>query len=221
MNIGGTFWKLMNEGGPVMWPLLAFSVIAAAVVVERLIALRRARINVHEFLPKVRKALVVNRSIREAVKVCEEYRGPVASILKAGLMKYGQPKEDVEKTIENAALFEMGRLERGLAVLATTANVAPLLGFFGTVTGMMAGFDALAAQGLSNPGAVATGIKEALTTTAGGLAVAIPTQLAYNYFMSRINKFVRDIETSANMLLETFGEMERSGIPPESGGDAS
>ncbi len=220
MNIGGTFWKLMNEGGPVMWPLLAFSVIAAAVVVERLVALRRARINVHEFLPKVRKALVVNRSIREAVKVCEEYRGPVASILKAGLMKYGQPKEDVEKTIENAALFEMGRLERGLAVLATTANVAPLLGFFGTVTGMMAGFDALAAQGLSNPGAVATGIKEALTTTAGGLAVAIPTQLAYNYFMSRINKFVRDIETSANMLLETFGEMERSGIPPESGGEA-
>jgi biopolymer transport protein ExbB len=220
VNIGGTFWKLMNEGGPVMWPLLAFSVIAAAVVVERLIALRRARINVHEFLPKVRKALVVNRSIREAVKVCEEYRGPVASILKAGLMKYGQPKEDVEKTIENAALFEMGRLERGLAVLATTANVAPLLGFFGTVTGMMAGFDALAAQGLSNPGAVATGIKEALTTTAGGLAVAIPTQLAYNYFMSRINKFVRDIETSANMLLETFGEMERSGVPPETGGDA-
>ena len=217
MNIGGTFWKLMNEGGPVMWPLLAFSVIAAAVVGERLYALWRARINVHEFLPKVRKALVVNRSIRDAVKVCEEYRGPVASILKAGLMKYGQPKEDIEKTIENAALFEMGRLERGLAVLATTANVAPLLGFFGTVTGMMAGFDALAAQGLSNPGAVATGIKEALTTTAGGLAVAIPTQLAYNYFMSRINKFVRDIETAANMLLETFGEMERSGISPDSG----
>ena len=217
MNIGGTFWKLMNEGGPVMWPLLAFSVIAAAVVGERLYALWRARINVHEFLPKVRKALVVNRSVKDAVKVCEEYRGPVASILKAGLMKYGHPKEDIEKTIENAALFEMGRLERGLAVLATTANVAPLLGFFGTVTGMMAGFDALAAQGLSNPGAVATGIKEALTTTAGGLAVAIPTQLAYNYFMSRINKFVRDIETAANMLLETFGEMERSGVSPETG----
>ncbi len=217
MNIGGTFWKLMNEGGPVMWPLLAFSVIALAVAAERLYALWRARINVHDFLPKVRKALVVKGSVREAAKVCEEYRGPVASILKAGLMKYGQPKEDIEKTIENAALFEMGRLERGLAVLATTANVAPLLGFFGTVTGMMAGFDALAAQGLSNPGAVATGIKEALTTTAGGLAVAIPTQLAYNYFMSRINKFVRDIETAANMLIETFGEMERSGVSPEGG----
>ncbi len=215
MNIGGTFWKLMNEGGPIMWPLLIFSVLAVAVIIERFIALNRAKINVNSFLAQIRKALVVNRSIREAVKVCEQHRGPVASIMKAGLLKYGQPKEDVEKTIENAALFEMGRLERFLPFLATTANVAPLLGFFGTVTGMMAGFDALAEQGLSNPGAVASGIKEALTTTAAGLAVAIPVQLAYNYFMSRINKFVRDIETSANMLIETFGEMERSGITPD------
>ncbi|MDX1741532.1 MAG: MotA/TolQ/ExbB proton channel family protein, partial [Rhodothermales bacterium] len=146
---------------------------------------------------------------------CEDYRGPVASIMKAGLLKFGQPKEDVEKTIENAALYEMSRLERGLVVLATTANVAPLLGFFGTVTGMIKSFDALAKAGLSNPGLVAAGISEALITTATGLAVAIPAQLAYNFFMSRINKFVRDIETSTNMLLETFGEMERSGISPE------
>ncbi len=200
-----------------MWPLLIFSVLAVAVIIERFIALWRASIPVNEFLAKIRKALVVNRSIREAVKVCEQYKGPVASIMKAGLLKYGQPREDVEKTIENAAMFEMSRLERFLAFLATTANVAPLLGFFGTVTGMIKGFDALAAAGLSNPGLVATGIKEALTTTAAGLFVAIPTQLAYNYFMSRINKFVRDIETSANMLLETFGEMERSGIQPEVG----
>ena len=210
----------MNEGGPIMWPLLVFSVLALAVIIERFFALNRAKINVNSFLAQIRKALVVNRSIREAVKVCEQHRGPVASIMKAGLLKYGQPKEDVEKTIENAALFEMGRLERFLPFLATTANVAPLLGFFGTVTGMMAGFDALAAQGLSNPGAVASGIKEALTTTAAGLAVAIPVQLAYNYFMSRINKFVRDIETSANMLVETFGEMERSGITPDGTPDA-
>jgi biopolymer transport protein ExbB len=198
-----------------MWVLLGFSIVAVAVTIERFISLRRAKINVNEFLAKVRKALVVNRSIREAIKVCEQYRGPVASIMKAGLLKYGQPKEDVEKTIENAALFEMGRLERFLVVLATIANVAPLLGFFGTVTGMMKSFDALAAAGLSNPGLVAIGIKEALATTAAGLGVAIPVQLVYNYFMSRINKFVRDIETSTNMLLETFGEMERSGIAPE------
>ncbi|MGH9381347.1 MAG: MotA/TolQ/ExbB proton channel family protein [Thermoanaerobaculia bacterium] len=210
----------MQKGGAmqapyVMWFLLAFSVVAVVFIIERWWNLRRARINVNEFLAKLRKALIVNKSIRDAVKVCEQYRGPVASIVKAGLLKYGAPKEDVEKTIENAALFEMGRLERGLVVLATVANVAPLLGFFGTVTGMIRSFDALAREGLSNPAAVAVGISEALITTAAGLAIAIPTQLFYNYFMSRINKFVRDIETSTNMLLETFGELERSGVRPE------
>jgi biopolymer transport protein ExbB len=198
-----------------MWPLLVFSILGAAFAIERFFALRRARINVNEFLSKIRKALMVNRSIRDAVKICEQYQGPVASIMKAGLLKYGQPKEDVEKTIENAALYEMGRLERGLAVLATTANVAPLLGFLGTVTGMIKSFDQLAKVGLSNPAAVASGISEALITTATGLIIAIPIQLVYNYFMTRINKFVRDIETATNMLIETFGEMDRSGISPE------
>jgi len=200
-----------------MWPLLIFSVLALAVAIERFFALRKARVNVNEFLARVRKALMVNRSLRDAVKICEQYQGPVASVLKAGLLKFGQPKEDVEKTIENAALFEMGRLERGLPFLATTANIAPLLGFLGTVTGMINSFDALAKVGLSNPAAVAAGISEALITTATGLAIAIPVQLVYNYFMNKINRFVRDIETAANMLVETFGEMDRSGITPERG----
>jgi biopolymer transport protein ExbB len=213
VDITGTFWQYMHDGGPVMWPLLGFSILGLAFAVERFIALRRAKINVNEFLAKIRKALIVNRSVNDAIKICEQYRGPVASIMKAGLLKYGQPKEDIEKTIENAALYEMGRLERGLIVLATTANVAPLLGFLGTVTGMIKSFKALAEAGLSDPGRVAAGISEALITTAAGLIIAIPIQLMYNYFMSRINKFVRDIETATNMLLETFGEMERSGIP--------
>jgi len=216
-NFGGNFVQIFRDGGPIMWPLLVFSVIGMVFIIERFLALRRAKINVNEFLAKTRKALIVNRSVKSAIKVCEDYRGPVASILKAGLLKYGQPREDVEKTIENAALWEMGRLEMNLVWLATIANVAPLLGFFGTVAGMIKSFDALAEAGLSNPGLVASGISEALITTAAGLAVAIPAQLAYNFFMSRINKFVRDIETSSNMLLETFGEMERSGIAPDQG----
>lgn len=211
----GTFWEYMEKGGPVMWPLLVFSILGVAFSIERFFALRKAQINVNEFLAKIRKALMVNRLLRDAVKICEQYRGPVASIMKAGLLKFGQPKEDVEKTIENAALFEMGRLERGLNVLATTANVAPLLGFLGTVAGMINSFDALAKQGLSNPGAVAAGISEALITTATGLIIAIPIQLAYNYFATRINKFVRDIETATNMLIETFSEMDRGGITPD------
>lgn len=217
-NISGTLMKYFHQGGPTMWPLLAFSIVALAVIIERALVLRKAQINVNEFLAKLRKALIVNKSIRDAIKICEQYRGPLASIMKAGLLKYGQPKEDIEKTIETAALHEMGRLERGLGVLSSTANVAPLLGFYGTVSGMISSFDTLAKQGLSNPAAVASGISEALITTAAGLLIAIPVQLAYNYFMSRINKSVRDIETSTNMLLETFGEMERSGISSDQAG---
>ena len=216
-----SFVELFLKGGWVMYPLLALSLMSAVFIIERLFVLRKASINVNEFLAKLRKALIVNRSIRDAIKVCEQYQGPVASIMKAGLLKHGQPQSDIEKTIENAALYEMGRLERGLVVIATVANVAPLLGFFGTVWGMIKSFDALAEAGLSNPGLVAAGISEALITTAGGLAVAIPAQLFYNYFMSRINKFVRDIETSTNMLLETFGEMERGGINPDAGSGAA
>lgn len=211
----GTFWEYMDKGGPVMWPILILSIIGFAVMIERALVLRKARINVNEFLAKIRKALMVNRSLRDAVKICEQFQGPVASVMKAGLLKYGQPKEDVEKTIENAAMYETTRLERGLAVLATAANIEPMLGFLGTVTGMINSFDALAKSGLSNPGLVAAGISEALITTAAGLIIAIPMQLAYNYYTSRINKFVRDVETSANMLLETYGEMDRGGITPD------
>ncbi len=217
-NIGGTIMGFIRDGGPVMYVLLAFSIISVAVIIERAIVLRKAKINVNEFLAKLRKALIVNGSIRDAIKICEQYRGPLASIMKAGLLKYGQPKEDIEKTIETAALHELGRLERWLTVLSSVANVAPLLGFFGTVAGMIQSFEALAEQGLSNPGAVADGISVALITTAAGLLIAIPTQLAYNFFMNSINKSVRDIETSTNMLLETFGEMERSGIAADQAG---
>ncbi len=211
----GTFWEYMDKGGPVMWPILILSIIGFAVMIERAWVLRKARINVNEFLAKIRKALMVNRSLRDAVKICEQYQGPVASVMKAGLLKHGQPKEDVEKTIENAAMFETTRLERGLAVIATAANIEPMLGFLGTVTGMIGSFDALAKSGLSTAGLVAAGISEALITTASGLIIAIPMQLAYNYFTTRINRFVRDVETSTNMLLETYGEMERGGILPD------
>jgi biopolymer transport protein ExbB len=210
----------MEQGGPMMWPILILSIIGFAFIIERYFALRKARINVNEFLAKIRRALMVNRSLRDAVKICEQYQGPVASIMKAGLLKFGQPREDVEKSIENAAMYELSRLERGLPVIATAANIEPLLGFLGTVTGMINSFDALAKQGLSNPGAVAAGISEALITTAAGLIIAIPMQLAYNFYTGKVNRFVRDIETATNMLLETFGEMDRGGISPDRGESA-
>ena len=208
----GTIWEYMQKGGPVMWPILLFSILGFGVLIERFVALRKSVINVNEFLAKVRKSLLVNRSLRDAVKVCEQYQGPVAAVTKAGLLKYGRAKDDLEQTLENAASFELARLERGMPFLAICANVAPLLGFLGTVTGMIRSFDALARSGLSNPGAVAAGIAEALITTAAGLIVALPMQLGHSYYTTRINKFVRDIEAAAYMLIETFGEMERADV---------
>jgi biopolymer transport protein ExbB len=191
-----------------MYPLLFFSVLAATVAIERFIVFSKAKLNVSDFLTKIRKALLVNRNVKEAIKICEQSKGPVASVMKAGLLRYGHSREDVEKTIENAALYELDRLEKRLGVLATTANVAPMLGFLGTVAGMIKSFATLAEQGLTNPAAVAVGISEALITTATGLIIAIPAQLVYNWYTTKITRFVRDIETASNMLVETFTEMD-------------
>ena len=204
----GQVFDYFRQGGMWMYPLLFLSLLALTVIIERFIVFAKAKVNVNEFLTKIRKALLVNRNVQEAIKVCEEYRGPVASVVKAGLLRYGHSKEDIEKTIENAALYELDRLERRMGVLASTANVAPMLGFLGTVTGMIKSFATLAEQGLTNPAAVAVGISEALITTATGLIIAIPAQLAYNWYTTKITRFVRDIETATNMLMETFIEMD-------------
>ncbi len=216
----GTLAMYFRQGGPMMWPLLFFSLLALTFIIERYIVFSKAKINVNEFLTKIRKALLVNRNVKEAIKVCEQSRGPVASVMKAGLLRFGHTREDIEKTIENAAMYELDRLERRMGVLATTANVAPMLGFLGTVTGMIKSFATLASEGLTNPGAVASGISEALITTATGLIVAIPAQLAYNWYNTKITRFVRDIETATNMLMETFIEMDSQRYSSGSGTDA-
>ena len=206
----GQVAEYFRQGGLFMYPLLFFSVLAATVAIERFIVFSKAKINVSDFLTKIRKALLVNRNVKEAIKICEQSKGPVASVMKAGLLRYGHAREDVEKTIENAALYELDRLEKRLGVLATTANVAPMLGFLGTVAGMIKSFATLAEQGLTNPAAVAVGISEALITTATGLIIAIPAQLVYNWYTTKVTRFVRDIETASNMLVETFTEMDSS-----------
>ncbi len=206
-QLTGTLWTYVREGGPVMWPILAFSVVGLALVIERSIVFRRARVDVRGLLAELRRALLLERSAAAAVAACERRAGPVAAMLRAGLARLGRPLEEVDKALESAALYETARLERGLPVLATTANVTPLLGFLGTVTGMIRSFDALARAGLADPGAVADGIAEALITTAAGLLVAIPVQVAHNYFLTRVNLLVREMESAGNVLLETLGEM--------------
>jgi len=122
--------------------------------------------------------------------------------------------EHVEKAIEGAATIEMAFLERGMVWLATVANIAPLLGFLGTVSGMIKAFEAIALAGDIEPSLVASGISEALITTAAGLAIAIPIQALHNFFVSRIDKLIIEMEESSSDLIDTLTEIEqRSGAP--------
>jgi biopolymer transport protein ExbB len=150
----------------------------------------------------------MRRDLKGAIEVCDQNPSPISDTLRAGLLRFGKPVGDIEKAMESVALHEISKLERGLWILATVANIAPLFGFLGTVTGMIKSFAVLAEVGLGNPKAVAAGISEALITTAYGLFIALPVQAAYNYFTSRITNFALDMETSSAMLLETFNELE-------------
>jgi biopolymer transport protein ExbB len=203
-------WTYFDKGGPVMWPLLALSILGVTVIFWRWWALRQATSGLVPFMKDLRTKLV-NKDVPGAIAVCERHRGPVASIVKAGLLRYGRRQDEVERALEDASAHELSNLERGLPILATVAMVAPLLGFLGTVTGMINSFEALASVGLNNPAAVASGISEALITTAAGLAIAIPVQMAYNYFVTNVNSIVRTMESAAHVVLESLGDGGDSG----------
>ena len=198
-------WTYVERGGPVMWPLLALSVLGLTVIFWRWWALRQATAGVPAFMKELRGTLVTG-DVPKAIAVCDRQPGPVASIVKAGLIRAGRTKEEIELALQDASAHELAVLERGLPLLATIAMIAPLLGFLGTVTGMINSFDALASVGLNNPAAVAKGISEALITTAAGLIIAIPVQMAYNFFVTNVNHIVRNMESAANVVLDAaFG----------------
>ncbi len=205
--IQNTVLELMYQGGWVMWALLVFSIVALATAVERSFALRKARTDLEAYLSKLRHALLKRRSLAAALEVTEATPGSVARVAETGLRRFSRPAAQLEKSLERRAQGEVRHVHRGLRILATTATTAPLLGFLGTVTGMMASFQALADFSISNPGMVALGIKEALTTTAAGLMVAVPAQLAYSSLASRAERISDDIEAVASFLLEAREEL--------------
>ena len=202
-------WEFMQKGGPIMWPILLCSVIAFAIVIERLVRIRQEQIDTKSFMEQISKSLKRNK-IMEALDLCERTGGPIANILRAGILKYDRPRQEVREAIEDASIHEVPRLERNLPVLATVAHVAPLLGLLGTVTGLVKAFQVIESKATVlnpiNPGDLAGGIWEALLTTVFGLCVAIPTYVAYNYLVSRVDGFVLDMERSATDLLNILGE---------------
>ncbi len=207
-------WEFMQKGGPIMWPILLCSVIAFAIVIERLIQLRREQIDTKTFMEQISKSLKRNR-VMEALEFCERTRGPIANVLRAGILKHDRPRQEVREAIEDASIHEMPRLEKNLPVLATVAHISPLLGLLGTVTGMVTAFQVIESKASAvnpvNPGDLAAGIWEALLTTVFGLCVAIPTFVAYNYLVSRVDGFVLDMERSATDLLNILGEKREEG----------
>jgi len=202
-------WEFMQKGGPIMWPILLCSVIAFAIVIERLLRLRQEQIDTKSFMEQISKTLKRNK-VMEALDLCDRTGGPIAAILKAGILKHDRPRVEIREAIEDASVHEVPRLERNLPVLATVAHIAPLLGLLGTVTGLVAAFQVIESKATAlnpvNPGDLAGGIWEALLTTVFGLCVAIPTYVAYNYLVSRVDGFVLDMERSATDLLNILAE---------------
>lgn len=203
MNQGQVDWvQIIASGGILMFPIAACSIVALAIAIERFYSLRRATINTRDFMDGMRTVLRQNR-VQEAIEICDETEGPIARIMKAGILKHNRGKEDIREAIEDAGHLEIPRLERYLSALATCANIAPLLGLLGTVAGMIKAFAQIQyKQGQVNPSDLAEGISNALVTTAAGLTVAIPALVAYNYFITRVENLVVEMEISSSELVE-------------------
>ncbi|MBU1680949.1 MAG: MotA/TolQ/ExbB proton channel family protein [Bacteroidetes bacterium] len=198
--------SIVIKGGWLLIPILLSSVIGLAIIIERYIVIRRSKLNVPAFLVKIR-GLLKKSDINGAIDYCMEEKSPAANIIRKGLKKYKLGHERVKEAIESAGKQEIGKLERGLSVLATISGVAPLLGFLGTVTGMITAFMKIEdLQGSANPSDLAGGIWEALLTTAFGLAVGIITFTFYNYLVNSINKLVLDMEVISNDVVDIIEE---------------
>ena len=195
-------FEIIFRGGPLMWPIMACSIVAFGIAIERFIVFRRAVISSRDFMEAVRQVLRQGR-IQDAVAMASDVDAPLARIVKAGLLKSGRGREEVRDAMENAGKIEVPRLERFLPGLATCASVAPLLGLLGTVQGMINCFAAIQfKQGLVNPSDLAGGIGNALVTTAAGLVVAIPALVVYNYFVARADSLTTQFEVSASEVLD-------------------
>jgi len=197
--------ELFVKGGTFMWWLLTVALVGFVFIIERLWTLSHARVNTRKLIGTIITTLR-NDGVQAASEECQKVLGPIAAILYAGLQKADKGPEAVEKAIGTAGTIEMSFLERGLIWVSSVTTIAPLIGFLGTVSGMINAFEAIAASEQVNAKLVASGISEALITTATGLIVAIPATIGYNYFVSSIDRFVIEMEETSAELID---ELER------------
>ncbi len=197
---------LLSHGGPVLWLLLIISAVAVAVFIERFLHCHRAQINSTEFLNGVRTVLKRNNVV-EALSICDATPGPVARLVRTAILNREEGRERLREALEEAGSVEVPRLEEKLNLLATIAQISPLLGLLGTVLGFIQTFAQMQESGLNaHVGQLSTGIWQALISAAAGLAVAIPAHAGYNYLVSRVNSIVFDLERAATEIVRIVTE---------------
>jgi len=203
-----SIFSIVVKGGWILIPIFISSVFAVAIIIDRYFVIRKSKLNVPSFMVKIRSYLKKG-DITGAIEYCIEEKSPPANIIKKGLKKYKLGHERVKEAIETTGRQEINKLEKGLNVLATISGVAPLLGFLGTVTGMISAFMRIEdLQGAANPSDLAGGIWEALLTTAFGLAVGIIAFTFYNYLVAKIAKLVLDMEVISNDVVDILEDVE-------------
>jgi biopolymer transport protein ExbB len=201
-----TLPTLLANGGPVMWLILIAAATAAVVFLERALFCHRQQINSTEFLNGVRTVLK-RGNVVEAISICDATPGPVSRLVKTAILNREQGRERVREAVEDAGLIEVPQLEERLNLLATIAQIAPLLGLFGTVLGFIDVFGQIEHNGLyANVGLLSRGVWTSLVCAAGGIAVAIPAHAGYNYLVSRVNKIVLDMERAAGEIVNIVTE---------------
>jgi biopolymer transport protein ExbB len=201
-----TLPDILTHGGPMFWVILFVSAVGAVVFIERFLHCHRAQINSTEFLNGIRTVLKRDNVV-EALSICDATPGPVARLVKVAILNRDHGRERVREALEEAGLTEVPRLEEKLNLLATIAQLAPLLGLLGTVLGFVRTFKLMNAHQLTTPiSTLYDGVWPALICTAAGLAVAIPAHAGYNYLVSRVNSIVLDMERAATEIVNIVAE---------------
>ena len=199
-------WELAKEGGLMMVLIVLSSFIAIYIFVERVLTINKANKSPDAFISKI-KELVLKGDINGAKMVCAQFDSPIARMIEKGVSRIGSPLKNIEASIENIAKIELFKLEKNLSILATISGAAPMMGFLGTVIGMVQAFIAIAQEeGSVSPKLLSSGIYTAMVTTVAGLIVGIVAYLGYNYLVARVSKVVHKMEYSSVDFIDLLQE---------------
>ena len=201
-----SFWSLVLAGGPLMIPIVLSSFIAIYIFIERLLTINRANQSPDQFMAQINEK-VLKGDVQAARLLCAQFDSPIARMIEKGVSRIGSPLKNIEASIENVGKIEIFKLEKNLSVLATIAGAAPMMGFLGTVIGMVEAFIAIAQQeGSVSPKLLADGIYTAMITTLSGLVVGIIAYLGYNYLVTRVSKVIHKMEYASINFIDLLQE---------------